>query len=65
MNKEKIKNFLDISEHVIMALSVIVWIVIAGGLTLLFIEGLKKTKLIGWSLKWKWKLFRYKITKIF
>jgi len=51
-------------RRIMAALAGVIWIVIAGGFIVLFIEPPKKLfKKIAWSLKWKLKRLRYKISK--
>ena len=51
-------------RRVMAALIGVAWIIIGGSFILLFIETPKKLfKKIAWSLKWKFKRLRYKITK--
>ena len=52
------------SGRIMAALLVVLWIIIAGGFIVLFIEPPKKLfKKIAWSLKWKLKRLRYKISR--
>jgi len=52
-------------RRVMAALIGVAWIIIGGSFILLFIETPRKwVKKILWSLKWKFKSLRYKISKI-
>ena len=50
--------------RIMAALTGVIWIIIAGGFIVLFIEPPRKwIKKILWSLKWKFKRLRYRISK--